>query len=164
MFWFRKAAEQGDVNGEVNLAWQYESGLGVPKDHTEAVTWYRKAADQGDIQAQAYIAREQQHMPQVGMAKKTDDALDAAVGDCLDDHIASGQFFTIDPTTGQLNLKRSSLRVIVSCERPVTAWINQCENESGNAEGCTQMQMTITQNLLKDAWDHRSNLKKWGDR
>jgi TPR repeat protein len=74
------------------------------------VTWYRKAADQGDVQAQAYIAREQQHMPQTGMAQKTNDALDAAVGDCL----ASGQFFLIDPTTGQLNLKRSSLRVIVS--------------------------------------------------
>ena len=164
VFWFQKAAEQGEINAEVNLAWQYASGLGVPKDHTKAVTWYRKAADQGDKQAQAYIAREQQHIPQSGATQKTDDALDAAVGDCLDHHIATGQFFLIEPTTGQLNLKRSSLRVIVSCEGPVTAWINSCEKETGNAEGCTRMSETITQNLLKDAWNHRSNLKKWGDR
>jgi hypothetical protein len=107
---------------------------------------------------------EQQQRAQTGVAQKTDDALDAAVGDCLDAHIASGQFFLIDPTTGQLDLKHSSLKVTVSCEGPVTAWINSCERETGNAGGCTQMQMTITQNLLKDAWEHRSNLKKWGDR
>ncbi len=71
VFWFRKAAEQGEVNAEVNLAWQYASGLGVPQNHAEAVTWCGKAADQGDVQSQAWIAREQQHMPKSGMAQKT---------------------------------------------------------------------------------------------
>ena len=48
----RKAAEQGDVEAQFNLAGMYAEGLGVAKDEAEATKWYRKAAEQGDIDAQ----------------------------------------------------------------------------------------------------------------
>jgi len=51
-FWARKAAEQGDAEGEEELATSYDLGIGVPKDPAHAVFWYRKAAEQGNAQAQ----------------------------------------------------------------------------------------------------------------
>ena len=45
--WFRKAAEQGDVDGQLNLGVSYADGQGVAKDEAEAVRWFRKAAEQG---------------------------------------------------------------------------------------------------------------------
>ena len=50
--WFRKAADQGDVDTQFNLGAMYVNGEGVPQDHAEAVKWFRKAADQGDADAQ----------------------------------------------------------------------------------------------------------------
>ena len=35
------------LQAECMLGWCYNSGEGVDKDETEAVTWYRKAAGQG---------------------------------------------------------------------------------------------------------------------
>ena len=52
---FRRAAEQGSVVAQVNLAAMYYKGQGVPQDDAEAATWYRKAADQGDAVAQNNI-------------------------------------------------------------------------------------------------------------
>src|SRR6185369_10686489 len=45
--WIRKAADQGDVEGQVSLGLMYEEAKGVVKDEAEALKWYRKAADQG---------------------------------------------------------------------------------------------------------------------
>ena len=45
--WFRKAAEQGDADSQLDLGWMYLDGLGVPKDEKEAAKWFQKAADQG---------------------------------------------------------------------------------------------------------------------
>ena len=53
--WYRKAAEQGDANAQVNLGVCYDKGQGVKQDHDEAAKWYRKAAEQGDAQAKAYL-------------------------------------------------------------------------------------------------------------
>jgi len=97
-------------------------------------------------------------------AQESSDALDAAVADCIEDHIATGQYFLINLTTGRLNLKNSSLRLIVACENQVSIWINQCEKETRNSEGCTRESMNITQILLQDGWNHRGNLKKWRTR
>ena len=47
-YWYRKAAEQGYVNGQVALADKYEHGLGVAQDTKKAAHWYRNAAEQGD--------------------------------------------------------------------------------------------------------------------
>lgn len=53
--WFLKAAEQGHVMAQCELAFVYATGLGVPRNETEAFKWYRKAAEQGDAQAQCNL-------------------------------------------------------------------------------------------------------------
>ena len=50
--WYRKAAEQGLAEAQINLGYCYENGQGVPQDCTEAVKWYRKAAEHGLAEAQ----------------------------------------------------------------------------------------------------------------
>jgi TPR repeat protein len=51
-FWFRKAAEQGNVETQELLGRWYYQGRGVPKDYAQAAIWYRKAAEQGHAIAQ----------------------------------------------------------------------------------------------------------------
>lgn len=53
--WYRKAAEQGNVAGQVGLADLYRNGQGLPRDMSQAAGWYRKAAEQGDTGAQGTI-------------------------------------------------------------------------------------------------------------
>ncbi len=53
--WFRKAAEQGYANGQVNWGYMYENGYGVEKNYTEAVKWYQKAAEQGHARGQSNL-------------------------------------------------------------------------------------------------------------
>ena len=53
--WFRKAAEQGDVEAQFGLGVCYSGGKGVAKDTVEAVKWYRKAAEQGFASAQCKL-------------------------------------------------------------------------------------------------------------
>jgi TPR repeat protein len=50
--WYRRAAEQGNVNAQFNLGLMYRRGDGVPQDFTKAAQWYRRAAEQGDVIAQ----------------------------------------------------------------------------------------------------------------
>ena len=52
MKWFRKAAGQGDAEGQYNLGVRYLLGEGVAKDATEGVKWMSKAAEQGNAEAQ----------------------------------------------------------------------------------------------------------------
>ena len=54
--WLRKAAEQGNIEGQFNLGIAYYHGLGVKKDITEAVKWFGKAAKQGYSEAQYVYA------------------------------------------------------------------------------------------------------------
>jgi TPR repeat protein len=55
--WYRKAAEQGDIGGELHLAGLYRDGGGedFPRAMEQAAAWYRKAADQGDASAQGTL-------------------------------------------------------------------------------------------------------------
>ena len=46
----RQKAKSGDAAAQANLGYLYDTGEGVPKDSTEALTWYRKAADQGNCE------------------------------------------------------------------------------------------------------------------
>ena len=46
--WFKKAAEQGMLRAQYNLAECYYEGVGVPCDKQKAVEWWTKAAGQGD--------------------------------------------------------------------------------------------------------------------
>lgn len=54
--YFRKAAEQGFVDAQINLAVYYTTGEGVPVDLEKATYWFMKAAEQGDAQAQYNLA------------------------------------------------------------------------------------------------------------
>jgi TPR repeat protein len=53
--WFRKAAEQGSLTGQLRMAALYRDGKGVARDTAQAAEWYRKAAEQGDAGAQATL-------------------------------------------------------------------------------------------------------------
>jgi TPR repeat protein len=54
--WYRKAAEQGCVQAQINLADCYRAGNGVTKSIPEAVKWYRKAASRGSDEAKSKLA------------------------------------------------------------------------------------------------------------
>jgi len=54
--WYRKAAGQNYIPGELCLAAMYRDGAsGFERDMTQAAAWYRKAAEQGDAGAQATL-------------------------------------------------------------------------------------------------------------
>ena len=56
VYWWRKAADQGDADAQNNLGNAYRDGCGVEQDDVQAVYWYRKAADQDNVQAQCALA------------------------------------------------------------------------------------------------------------
>ena len=52
--WYQKAADKGDIAGELHLATLYrDGGKDFPQDMVQAAAWYLKAADQGDVRAEA---------------------------------------------------------------------------------------------------------------
>jgi TPR repeat protein len=54
--WYRKAADQRSIVGEMHLAALYrDGGKGFPRDMEQAVFWYQKAAEQGDVTAQGTL-------------------------------------------------------------------------------------------------------------
>lgn len=53
--WFRKSAEQGIVEAQLELGKLYEEGQLIKQDYNEAIKWYRKAAEQGHVEAQAKL-------------------------------------------------------------------------------------------------------------
>ncbi|AXI10416.1 sel1 repeat family protein [Oceanobacillus zhaokaii] len=50
--WFAMAADRQDVDGEFNLGFCYEAGVGTPINLKKAKYWYKKAALKGDKEAQ----------------------------------------------------------------------------------------------------------------
>ena len=55
VYWYRKAAEQGNATAQFNLGVFYASGYGVNKDYYQAVYWYKRAAEQGNMYAQCNL-------------------------------------------------------------------------------------------------------------
>jgi predicted aspartyl protease len=56
--WYRKAAEQDNVEAQLNLGYIYgrhSLDVGATKDATEAVKWYRTAAEQGNGRGQRFL-------------------------------------------------------------------------------------------------------------
>ena len=51
------AAEQGEVNSQVNLGICYFYGQGVEKDSKEAFKWFKEAAKQGHPLAIKYLEK-----------------------------------------------------------------------------------------------------------
>jgi len=54
--WYMKAAQSGDIAGEIHVAEAFSYAQGVARDMTKAAEWYQKAADQGDPQSQGRLA------------------------------------------------------------------------------------------------------------
>ncbi|MDD2748757.1 MAG: tetratricopeptide repeat protein [Acidithiobacillus sp.] len=57
-YWFRKAADQGYAGAEINLAYAYYHGYGVPQNTMTAITWWKKVVAQGGysgMKAKHYI-------------------------------------------------------------------------------------------------------------
>ena len=57
MKWWRRAAEQRDVEALYQIGNLYAHGWGVPQDHYEAAKYLRKAAEQGHASAQYNLGR-----------------------------------------------------------------------------------------------------------
>jgi TPR repeat protein len=53
--WYRKAADQNNVDAQIQLAVFYRDGRGVKRDMAEAAAWYRKAAELGNASAQGTL-------------------------------------------------------------------------------------------------------------
>ncbi|HRH90440.1 MAG TPA: tetratricopeptide repeat protein [Agitococcus sp.] len=54
--WYKKAAELGNAQAQLELAELYEAGDGVKKNKELAIYWYEKAADQDHDEAQLALA------------------------------------------------------------------------------------------------------------
>jgi len=52
---FKKTAEQGNAEAQINLGIMYVEGLGVEQDDSKAVKWFRKSAEQGNAEAQGLL-------------------------------------------------------------------------------------------------------------
>lgn len=52
-----RMAAKGDPQAQRELGDNYEDGIWVPKDHSEALRWYRKAAEQGDVIARDILGQ-----------------------------------------------------------------------------------------------------------
>ena len=53
--WYRRAADEGLVEAQLDLASRYLQGAGVARDEAEAAAWYGKAAERGDAYAQTEL-------------------------------------------------------------------------------------------------------------
>ena len=49
--WFRKAADQGDIDAQVNLGDMSYKGDGIPLDYVQSYMWFSLSAAHGDAQA-----------------------------------------------------------------------------------------------------------------
>ena len=56
IYWFKKAAENGNSQAQQRIGWCYYKGHGVEKDYSKAVYWYQKAAEAGVSDAQFRLA------------------------------------------------------------------------------------------------------------
>lgn len=54
--WYRKAAEQGHIEAQYEVAMMLGAGKGVSEDDVEAAKWFTKAANGGESYAQGRLA------------------------------------------------------------------------------------------------------------
>ena len=52
---FRKAADLGNADAQVQVGDMYNIGMGLPQSYAEAAKWYQKAAEQGNADAQVSL-------------------------------------------------------------------------------------------------------------
>lgn len=56
MYWYKRAAQQNNVDAQLAIANAYESGDGVGKDLAEAFVWYERAAQNESLDAGMKVA------------------------------------------------------------------------------------------------------------
>ena len=58
--WYRRSAEQGNADAQVNLGLMYDQGRGVPQDYVDAHMWLNLAASRltGEQRERAVTARD----------------------------------------------------------------------------------------------------------
>lgn len=61
LFWYQKAAENGETSAQVNLGLEYELGTNIEKDYNMATKWYQKAAENGHLIAMYNLGRMYEH-------------------------------------------------------------------------------------------------------
>ena len=54
MQWYRRAAEQGLAEAQLNIGLLYYYGYGVATNHREAVSWFREASE-GELPEAEYM-------------------------------------------------------------------------------------------------------------
>ena len=55
LYWYRKAAEQGHVDAQIQLLESYFYGDEIPQDYVEAAFWAHNAAEQGNSYGQLWL-------------------------------------------------------------------------------------------------------------
>ena len=55
--WFKKAADQGQVDAQVYLGFCYYVGSGTKRDYDKAFTYYKEAAEQGDSEGLYFLGK-----------------------------------------------------------------------------------------------------------
>ena len=61
IYWYSKAAAQGDADGQCNLGIMYQFGYSGDQSYEKAAFWYEKAARQGQCMAQANLGYLYEH-------------------------------------------------------------------------------------------------------
>ena len=56
LYWFTRAASQGDAHSQARVGDMYQYGLGTKPDNKLALEWYSKAAEQGNTYAMFRLA------------------------------------------------------------------------------------------------------------
>lgn len=73
LYWYHKAAGEGNMYSQYSIGLCYQKGLGVPQDDDQAISWFKQASENGNPQA-AYILAES-YVEGNGVRKDIDQAL-----------------------------------------------------------------------------------------
>jgi TPR repeat protein len=69
VYWYRKAAQQGDAEAQFNFGSMFANGKGVSKNYVEAYAWWSIAAAQGREDAKKYKGTIEKRMTRDLLAK-----------------------------------------------------------------------------------------------
>jgi TPR repeat protein len=116
--WYRRAADQGNAEAQMDLGKAYYYGHGVTLNHKEAVKWYRLAADQGNADGQMLLAF--MYSKGEGVAKDYREAINW-YRLSADQGNADAQFFLANPGGRRLRPSRSLLQSRASRECDASA-------------------------------------------
>lgn len=118
---FRKAAEQGEVEAQYELALMYEEGRGVTWDYKQAAMWYLKAAEQNHARAQIKIGG----LLLEGKGIKQDKIEAYKWGSIADEKNQKGAKMDLDKMASQMTYPQ-----IAEAQRRANAWLKAHQTES----------------------------------